>query len=65
MTACRRSLVGDDVDRDVARLGVALEVVEHGRAVGVGSWTSKHDRVGLVLVGKRQAVLAAHAPPAP
>ena len=51
--------VGHHVHRDVARLGVALEVLEHERAVGDRQLERQQDGVRLVLVRERQALLAA------
>jgi hypothetical protein len=49
----------DDVHRDVPRLGVSLQVVEHRPAVLHRQAHVEDDRVGLVLVREREALVAA------
>ena len=48
----------DDVHRDVARLRMALQVVEHIPAVADRELHVEHDRVGAELVREREALVA-------
>ena len=47
----------DDVHRDVARVRVALELIEHAKARMVGQVDVEHDRARVIRRGGRQAVV--------
>ena len=47
----------DDVDRDVARLRIALELIEHAEAGVIRQIDVEQDRAGLVLRGRREPVV--------
>ena len=51
-------LAGDDVHRDVAGLGLALERLEHGEAVDAGQVGVEDDGVGPQLAGEGEAAVA-------
>ena len=50
----------NDVDRDVPRLRIVLQPVEHRPAVHARQLDVERDGVGLVVAGHRQADVAAH-----
>ena len=59
LAAAVRARAGHDVDGDVPRLGVALQVVEHSPSVHDGELHVEDDGVRLQLAREREAAVPA------